>query len=273
MGLTLLIVYLPRIPGNDELLWNIACVTVSIMTSLLAPCIVRSFVTTLTDLPDLRATVTDSAEATHQDAIGWFGLLQFIIGILDIVSDFGLCVSLVGCGMWWLLLSSVLSFAVSSGVTLYLGFTILAAVQRGNTRAQAWYMQHNALATFIVLASMCRIESMSVLRLRLCGKMLIDFPMQYKHFHFLLFCGWYHTVLVDIPHILVAVATLVSSSGCQHESWMPHGLADTFAIASIIFSCASMFWSAVSRMGQRVAREANRDASHGLEQPIQTGSE
>ena len=63
-----------------------------------------------------------------------------------------------------------------------------------------------ATSARVVLASCSRLESLAVLRLRLCGSDITAFPMQPKHFFFIESAGAYHLLIEDIPHSLVAMA-------------------------------------------------------------------
>ena len=75
----------------------------------------------------------------------------------------------------------------------------------------------------VILCSACRIESLAILRLRLCDTMMLDFPIDPRHFHFLRYNGWFHAILADIPHLLVAVAVLADqdATGCEEAGFVP----------------------------------------------------
>ena len=53
----------------------------------------------------------------------------------------------------------------------------------------------------IIIAFSCfRIESLGMLRLRLCGTNLWSFPMKPKHFFFIKAIGWHHLVSSAANH-------------------------------------------------------------------------
>ena len=79
----------------------------------------------------------------------------------------------------------------------------------------------------------------------------------------------YHYFLEDGPHLLIAVALLVTSDpnsdicGEEHK-WLPaslrpsHDTARLFAVLNIAHTCWSIFYGCVSKTGQRVARNRPR---------------
>ena len=66
------------------------------------------------------------------------------------------------------------------------------------------------LAPLIVVASSSRLNSMAILRLRIRGKLLLDFPDSDDHrfFHYMRHSGMYHYLVEDIPHAVLSVAVL-----------------------------------------------------------------
>jgi hypothetical protein len=70
----------------------------------------------------------------------------------------------------------------------------------------------------VVLASCSRLESLSVLRLRLCGREITDFPMAPKHFFFIQSAGAYHLLIEDIPHSLVVRARGMRNGHRRHDA-------------------------------------------------------
>ena len=125
------------------------------------------------------------------------------------------------------------------------------------------------MVTAVIFASSCRIESLAILRLKLTvpklgERELCHFPIDDKYFHFLMYSGWFHAIVADIPHLLVAVALLhPSNSGtCGSEAWLPHWL--SAPVVSIFFSSGSILWGFVSRTSQWVVAQAHR-RTHGNE--------
>ena len=89
------------------------------------------------------------------------------------------------------------------------------------------------LAPLIVVASSSRLNSMAILRLRLCGKLLLDFPDSddRRFFHYMRHSGMYHYLVEDIPHAVLSVAvlfvTLDSEAACSDGNpfgCVPHAL-------------------------------------------------
>ena len=175
--------------------WDVVCISVTIGTSFLVPSIVRRF---KSKLEAHNVNVPDGS-----DTIGWFGLLMFLHGIVDLLADINLCVTLFSCARYGLAGSALGTLLLSIATTLFLAFSSLQMIQRNNREARDWYVANGTGATFVILMSCCRIESMAILRLRLCGKDIINYPMAPQHFHFLRYSGWFHAILADIPHLLV----------------------------------------------------------------------
>ena len=137
------------------------------------------------------------------------------------------CLRLFVCSLWTSL--------VTCGATLYLSNESLSAIADDNRLQNGWFMRkgRNTLAACVRIASLSRIESLAILRLRLCGKMRIEAPISHRHFHFLRYEGMYHYILEDVPHICVALAQLMLTPddrevcGQEHHllqslgSWLP----------------------------------------------------
>ena len=66
------------------------------------------------------------------------------------------------------------------------------------------------MGALIVLASSSNLSSVAILRLRICGKTLVDFPDSPDHrfWFFLKNAGLYHFVVEDLPHLLISIALL-----------------------------------------------------------------
>lgn len=223
----------------------------------LARPITAKFVRNLENLPTMRTTVQQIAQRDGQDAVGWWGVLMFIVGVFDLWSDIGLCAILYGCGRIQLFAAGVISFACGSGTTIYLGLRTVSAIGQTSADAAAWKIANHGTVTAILLLSAARIESLVILRLRLCDKDIIACPMQQPHFQFLKFAGWYHPLLADIPHTVLSIIVLQTD---EHQScrdcWVCEltGMsANTLAVVNICFSCFSMLWGLLSRTGRHYA--------------------
>lgn len=252
--------------NNLTWLWDIICGTVTGVTVLCVPCIVRNF---KRDLQKELTAETSLVLPAGEDALGWVGVTMFVVGFGDLVLDISLCLALYSCEKEYLLLACVTTLVVTMTVTIYLGFHTLNAIREGNDRAGDWWIKNGTAASLIIIASSSRVESLAILRLRLCGRMISDFPMAHEVFHFLRYEGSYHYFLEDGPHLLIAVALLVTSDpnsdicGEEHK-WLPaslrpsHDTARLFAVLNIAHTCWSIFYGCVSKTGQRVARNRPR---------------
>eukprot|EP01045_Picozoa_sp_COSAG04_P017842 COSAG04_NODE_1609_length_6174_cov_10.786864_1_plen_680_part_00 len=237
-------------PSRATSPWDIICMCTTVISALCIPAIIRRY--------NSRLEAHDVEVPEEESASGWPGMIMFVHGILDLCADSYLCLTLFTCDRGWLSLSAVATLLLSTATTLYLGFGALMAMERESPEARAWHIRNNRAVTFVLIVSCCRIESIAILRLRLFGRMVIDFPIAPKHFHFLRYSGWFHAILADIPHLLVATALLVDSRGSCEEmpAWLPLTATEAAAL-SILFSCGSIVWGAVSRTGQWVVARAH----------------
>lgn len=228
------------------------CVSLSVLSVLCVPQIIRTY------LSRLEHYQVDVAE--RQAVSGPFGLVMFVHGVLDLCSDAYLCFDIFFCRKRiWMGVSFATNLFVSSLTTGYLSTTALATIERGDTpraqQARQWHIDNSRWVTVVTIASLCRIESLAILRLQLADEPLWWFPIEDKHFHFLQYSGWFHFILADVPHLTVAVALLVDTDS-QCDSWLPAWL--SAPLLSIFFSCGSILWGFVSRAGQWAVAQASR---------------
>ena len=167
-------------------------------------------------------------------------------------------------------LASLISLLLPAIASLILTFTALATMESGNADAANWHRRHNIGVVLVIIASCMRIESLSILRLRLSyvpdciGR--IDFPgMTAKHYNFVRFSGGYRAVVTDIPHMLVGIAMLhlAGEGTCTDDHWWlsllpgdPAHAARYCAIVNIVFSSTSIFWGFVSRVAWSIQNKA-----------------
>jgi hypothetical protein len=157
---------------------------------------------------DLRA-VGDQPEISlsqRNDAVGWIGLLKFMWGVADIVQDVALCVSLAQSSSWWLFSCAAASSLVTTSTSLYLGHHLFKAAALHDHDCRDWTREHGALVAIVYLLSVSRLESLAILRLRLCESEVWMMPMERKYFHFVRQSGLVHYVLEDVPHLAVSIA-------------------------------------------------------------------
>ena len=140
------------------------------------------------------------------DALGAFGLFMFFYGITDLVLDVSLCLTLSTCGQTILFVCCLTTLTVTTLMTCFLDYTTLRAIvtsdERPQNPARQWLMDNPVVGPTIVLLSSSRLNSMAILRLRICGITLLDFPDSdsHKFFHFMRNSGLYHFWVEDIPH-------------------------------------------------------------------------
>jgi hypothetical protein len=237
--------------------WDLVCVLVTMATLLCVPRIITAFQQRLADLiaperPALRVS---------QDVMGWGGVVMFLWGVVDIFLDIGQSISLASCGHWWLFACSTVTFAATAAVSIYLGWHMLSRVAHGNEEARSWIADHGTLVSLVVLASTSRLESVAILRLRLCDRDIIKLPIESAYFHFIRHAGMFHFLLEDFPHALVGVAQLTKAGentcGENGTFHMPVD-AKTITTLNVIFSLGSVVFGVILRSVQMLVLRAAR---------------
>ena len=171
--------------------WEVICVIATAISALPVPCMVRRFRHTLN-------TLQDPGLPDKRNAVGPFGLFMFCYGLADLVLDITLCFTLRSCGQTVLFYCCLATLVVTTLMTWGLGYMTLRRVvtvdEREGSPARKWLVDNAAVGPLVVLASSSRLNSMAILRLRLCGKMLLDFPDSpgHRYFYFLRNAGLYH---------------------------------------------------------------------------------
>jgi hypothetical protein len=157
------------VPGDTRklcqfTLWDWICGVTTIITVLCVPFIICKF------KKDLKAEITGPPLTLPrgEDALGWVGVAMFATGILDLGLDISLCLALSSCNQPYLLASCLTTLVVTMGVTIHLGFSTLDQIREGNGNAGEWWIKNGSLASLTVIASSSRIESLAILKLRLC---------------------------------------------------------------------------------------------------------
>ena len=157
------------VPGDTRklcqfTLWDWICGVTTIITVLCVPFIICKF------KKDLKAEITGPPLTLPrgEDALGWVGVAMFATGILDLGLDISLCLALSSCNQPYLLASCLTTLLVTMGVTIHLGFSTLDQIREGNGNAGEWWIKNGSLASLTVIASSSRIESLAILKLRLC---------------------------------------------------------------------------------------------------------
>jgi hypothetical protein len=194
-------------------------------------------------------------------AVAWVGGAQrsggafmFAWGLLDLALDIGQSFSLASCGHWWLFACSTTTLLVTTAVCVLLGSHILSQVAISNEDARAWLANHGKLTALVVMASASRLESVAVLRLRLCEHDLIDLPIQPAYFHFIRHAGMFHYLLEDFPHGLVGIAQLSKAGedtcGTEHGTFAMPIDAKVLTSLNVVFSLGSIGFGIVLRSTQ-----------------------
>jgi hypothetical protein len=237
--------------------WDLVCLLVTLATLLCVPRIMTSFKHRLADVigPE-RPALTVS-----QDSTGWGGAMMFVWGLVDMFLDIGQSVSLASCGHWWLFACSTVTFLATAAVSIYLGWHMLSRVARGSEEARSWIADHGKLAALVVLASSSRLESVAILRLRLCDRDIIKLPIEPAYFHFIRHAGMFHFLIEDFPHSLVGVAQLTKAGdhtcGENGTFEMPVD-AKMITLLNVIFSLGSIVFGVILRSMQMLVLRAAR---------------
>jgi hypothetical protein len=245
---------------------KLCCLPVTVLASV-APLItiLQWFEHTMETLPDLNLPAT-------QDAVGWYGMLVFMHGGLDLVLDVWFCLTLFQCGEWCLFGCATTTTVATTAVSCYLGFSALRTIQRDSPAARGWVMGHRRLVAAVVVASSSRIESIAIFRLRLCGRDVIKLPMADKYFHFLKNAGMYHHLIEDFPHAVVSVALLLRDGDCGQSTgqsrhfWQPLS-SNEMGWLNLAFCAASIGWGLVVK-GLQLQTLASMQEAQNMENRI-----
>jgi hypothetical protein len=244
-------------------IWEVLCTIATVASVAPVPLMVVRFRRSLGRLHDPQLP-------EGKDAVGLFGIFMFVYGVADLALDIGLCFTLASCGQHVLLCCCLTTLAVTTTMTWYLGYSTLKGVVRADRRegspSSSWLTKHPLIGPLIVLASSSRLNSMAILRLRICGRMLIDFPDSEDHrfFHFMRNAGLYHFWVEDIPHVLISMALLYAADDEGDQACTEHGHSKVIhlfdrplelpfgdrdiAWASLFASVGSILFGLVSRM-------------------------
>jgi hypothetical protein len=189
---------------------------------------------------------------------GLIGLVMFLVGVFNMFAQVLLMLKLRRGGdsqLFAVVLSSSISTVVTS---LPLALCILHEIARDSR--QNFFkevMERGIGLVLVVLLSTSRIESLSILRLRLGMCSPKPFPMKEKHFYFIQSIGAYHFFIKDVPHVLVSLALTQTDDFVPRQSgsiagevaecvqsdlrWLPEGLCHMYSILE-----ANSPWIAVS---------------------------
>jgi hypothetical protein len=169
--------------------------------------------------------VVESIRREELAHTGCGGLVTFWFGVMNTAGQILLMIRLLHADKY-LLFAIVLSSSISTVVTsLPLAFCILQEVARDKKFDFFSEVMERGHIKWVVLLSTSRIESLSVLRLRLCTCAPVwSFPMKPKHFYFIQSIGAYHLLVKDIPQVFVSLVEIgddmFSAPGeCSEGTW------------------------------------------------------
>jgi hypothetical protein len=226
--------------------------------------IIPTFKRTLRELPPLDL---DDDERSS----GSFGLMMFVWGVLDFVrGPLFLAVPLAQCGQWVLFGCSVWTLVVTTAVTIHLAYSWVDVVAASSTESRRWLVTRNKPLALIILASSSRLDMLSIFRLRLCGYILSDLPMESRHFHFIQNSGMYHHLIEDLPHGLVgmvfALQLVATTTGvCASNSWLGGAIGleeQELVTLSTVGSIASVFFGLLNKSMQlRISQAGARSST------------
>ena len=160
-----------------------------------------------------------------------------------------MCASLAACGQWALLCCCLTALLATTATTFHLGFCVLREVKSSGatrddgTTAKQWLASHANPVAVVVLVASSRLDMIAILRLKLCGRVIIDLPMEHRHFHFARHAGMYHYLIEDAPHALIGVAQLmlvndeggwIQNNFGMSEEWIT-GISTIVSLCSIVF--------------------------------------
>ena len=170
--------------------WEYTCIIATALSVLPVPFMICRFWSTLDRLND--PYLDDSKKS-----LGLWGVFMFLFGLLDLVVDFRMIWTLKTCNQDVLLACGIVTFVTTTLMTWHLGYvTLKHIVSRpgGGPAAKRWLGKHVVVGPMVILASSSRLNSMAILRLRICGYQLIGFPdsRDQRYFHFLKNSGIYH---------------------------------------------------------------------------------
>jgi hypothetical protein len=170
--------------------------------------------------------------------LGPWGLLMFVYGLVDLVIDVLFCASLWQCDQYVLFACGIATNVVTAGMTWYLGGRTLRSIvvndRREGSPAKSWLSDNQILGPLIVLASTSRLNSMAILRLKICGRPLLSFDDSdnHRYFHFMRNSGMFHYLVEDVPHALMSLAVIFADDlGIDMKSCADNSMDKIFGCA------------------------------------------
>eukprot|EP01044_Picomonas_judraskeda_P011676 COSAG03_NODE_1611_length_3776_cov_92.161817_3_plen_555_part_00 len=252
-----------RTPGAGTIstLWQTVCVIVTACGSLSLACFVRHHIHTLRSLRPIRLPDNDRMQS-------YGGAFLFICGVVDLLLSVNTCYNLFSCkqleGNIVLALCFLAALVVNYSATIALAFYTLDYIRKTRhvpsltepLRARAsttssttgTVLRFRSLLPLLVVGTIPRFQSLAILRLRLFGATIFDYPMEDCHLFFIRNSGLHHVFVADIPVVVVGLALIHSAvddiqSPCQGDSL-------DWTRATLWCKCVLIVWNFVSATTQ-----------------------
>ena len=240
--------------------WQIVCVVVTACGSLTLLCLVPHHRRTLRSLCPLNLPETDREQS-------YGGAVLFMVGIADLLLSVKTCYDIFDCekqqDSLLLALCFLAALVVNYLATIGLSFDTLNTIRDARRQAHLAAPLRSSVATdssttrtallypklipFVILGSIPRMQSLAMLRLRLCGVEVFKYPMDDRHMFFLRNCGLHHVFVADVPVAVISLALIHSASGkvspCQGDSL-------DRAKAMLLCKVILMIWGGISAITQ-----------------------
>ena len=241
--------------------WLVACVVVTVCGSCSVVCFIRHHGHTLRSLRPICLPENDREQS-------YCGAFSFLCGIVDLMLSMKTCYSMFSCeelqGSFVLALCFLAALVVNYSATVILAFHTLNHIResrRANTlttllrpRASTassttrTALGFRRLLPLIVIGSIPRLQSLAMLRLRLFGVEVLNYPMEDRHMFFIRNSGLHHLFVVDIPIVVIGSA-LIHSTIDDGQPPCEGGSLD-WTRATLWCKCVLMVWSLVSTITQ-----------------------
>lgn len=225
-------------------------------------------------VPRLKQRLDDPERLqSYPEPTGIFGLSMGFVGIVSAGVHVCFCISLLQCEdpEIGLFVCAVSTSALTMVTTCYLIHCARSTILKHKDVAE-WYRtnSHSKQMLFIMVLSSFRLDTMGLLRLRICSQnLLVECPMRPEHFQWLRYAGVYHCVVEDLAYVMIAALKLVSgcddSSVTQDSDDSPMGLIRQYAKATAVLRIAlSGLLIVVNSWDKSSQWLAHREAQRGV---------
>lgn len=127
-----------------------------------------------------------------------------------------------------------------------------------------WVVNDRGKLPLILILSSTRFSSLAILRLRLCGHTVLDYPMQDEHLHFLRNAGLFKHLVADIPGALICGVLLYASDKNTEACGEPDDVMSAVNVATAMLWCKLFLvvWSCAKSLSQLLLTGV-----YGVDQP------